>query len=91
MEGVSGGQVKLIQVTDTLAEANVSRAGALASTVASSRCFRRSRTFQSSAQAPSPDVYRGKYRADHPDPAAAYADDVRELIDKAHEKGRKVR
>ncbi|TWW63180.1 Ethanolamine-phosphate phospho-lyase [Takifugu flavidus] len=46
--------------------------------------------FQSSAQAPSPDVYRGRYRADHPDPAAAYADDVRELIDRAHEKGRKI-
>uniref|UniRef100_A0A674P3A8 Ethanolamine-phosphate phospho-lyase n=1 Tax=Takifugu rubripes TaxID=31033 RepID=A0A674P3A8_TAKRU len=40
--------------------------------------------------APSPDVYRGRYRADHPDPAAAYADDVRELIDRAHEKGRKI-
>lgn len=36
-------------------------------------------------------MYRGKYRADHPDPGAAYADDVRELIDRAHKKGRKVR
>ncbi|XP_017269807.1 ethanolamine-phosphate phospho-lyase [Kryptolebias marmoratus] len=40
--------------------------------------------------APSPDVYRGKYRADHPDPAAAYADEVGNIIDHVHKKGRKV-
>ncbi|CAG5929298.1 unnamed protein product [Menidia menidia] len=40
--------------------------------------------------APSPDVYRGKYRADHPNPASAYADDVKDIIDKAHKKGRKI-
>uniref|UniRef100_A0A7N8WY54 Ethanolamine-phosphate phospho-lyase n=1 Tax=Mastacembelus armatus TaxID=205130 RepID=A0A7N8WY54_9TELE len=40
--------------------------------------------------APSPDVYRGKYRADHPDPATAYADEVKEIIDKVHKKGGKV-
>ncbi|KAM4611897.1 ethanolamine-phosphate phospho-lyase [Polymixia lowei] len=40
--------------------------------------------------APSPDVYRGKYRVDHPDPATAYADEVKDLIRKAHEKGGKI-
>lgn len=40
--------------------------------------------------APSPDVYRGKYRADHPDAATAYADDVREIIHKVHESGGKI-
>lgn len=35
-------------------------------------------------------MYRGKYRADHPDAAAAYADDVRDIIDKVHEGGGKV-
>ncbi|XP_041842344.1 ethanolamine-phosphate phospho-lyase [Melanotaenia boesemani] len=40
--------------------------------------------------APSPDVYRGKYRADHPDPATAYADAVKEIIDKVHKKGGKI-
>jgi len=40
--------------------------------------------------APSPDVYRGKYRADHPDPAAAYAGDVKDIIDRVHEKGGKI-
>ncbi|XP_071333748.1 ethanolamine-phosphate phospho-lyase [Trachinotus anak] len=40
--------------------------------------------------APSPDVYRGKYRADHPDPATAYADEVKDIIDKVHEKGGKI-
>ncbi|KAM9426188.1 ethanolamine-phosphate phospho-lyase [Pholidichthys leucotaenia] len=40
--------------------------------------------------APSPDVYRGKYRADHPDPATAYADEVKAIIDKAHKKGGKI-
>lgn len=41
-------------------------------------------------QAPSPDVYRGKYRANHPDPATAYADEVKHIIDKVHRKGGKV-
>ncbi|XP_028330808.1 ethanolamine-phosphate phospho-lyase isoform X2 [Gouania willdenowi] len=40
--------------------------------------------------APSPDVYRGKYRADHADPATAYADEVKDIIDKAHSKRRKI-
>ncbi|KAK2863222.1 hypothetical protein Q5P01_002755 [Channa striata] len=40
--------------------------------------------------APSPDVYRGKYRADHPDPAAAYASEVKDIIAKVHTKGRKI-
>ncbi|CAG12551.1 unnamed protein product, partial [Tetraodon nigroviridis] len=40
--------------------------------------------------APSPDVYRGKYRADHPDAATAYADEVRDIIDRAHERGGKI-
>lgn len=48
-------------------------------------------TFLPPEQAPSPDVYRGKYRADHPDPATAYADEVKDIIDRAHEKGGKVR
>ncbi|CAB1345023.1 unnamed protein product [Coregonus sp. 'balchen'] len=38
----------------------------------------------------SPDLYRGNYRQDHPDPATAYADDVNILIQKAHEKGHKI-
>ncbi|XP_063043589.1 ethanolamine-phosphate phospho-lyase [Engraulis encrasicolus] len=38
----------------------------------------------------SPDVYRGKYREDHPDPATAYADNVKDIIDKVHGKGHKV-
>ena len=40
-------------------------------------------------QAPLPDVYRGKYR----DPETAgqlYAEEVKVLIDQAHNKGRKV-
>ncbi|RVE60629.1 hypothetical protein OJAV_G00182850 [Oryzias javanicus] len=40
--------------------------------------------------APSPDVYRGKYRADHADPATAYADEVRDIIEQAHKKGGKI-
>ncbi|XP_056156481.1 ethanolamine-phosphate phospho-lyase isoform X2 [Lampris incognitus] len=43
---------------------------------------------QSVHVAPSPDIYRGKYRADHPDAAAAYADDVGDIIKKAQDKGR---
>ncbi|XP_028846907.1 ethanolamine-phosphate phospho-lyase [Denticeps clupeoides] len=38
----------------------------------------------------SPDTYRGKYREDHPDPAAAYADNVREIIEKVDDKGNKI-
>lgn len=41
-------------------------------------------------QALSPDIYRGKYREDHPDPATAYADDVKDIIEDAHGKGRTV-
>lgn len=41
-------------------------------------------------QAPIPDTYRGLYRADHPDPAEAYADTMKSLIDEAHKRGRKV-
>ncbi len=44
----------------------------------------------SHTQAPSPDVYRGKYRAGHPDPATAYADEVKDIIQRVHEKGGKV-
>uniref|UniRef100_A0A672J7G8 Ethanolamine-phosphate phospho-lyase n=1 Tax=Salarias fasciatus TaxID=181472 RepID=A0A672J7G8_SALFA len=40
--------------------------------------------------APSPDVYRGKYRADHPDPATAYADEVKNIIEKVDKKGGKI-
>ncbi|TTO95316.1 Ethanolamine-phosphate phospho-lyase [Bagarius yarrelli] len=39
--------------------------------------------------APVPDTYRGLYRADHPNPAEAYADTVKSLIDEAHKQGRK--
>ncbi|XP_043954118.1 ethanolamine-phosphate phospho-lyase isoform X2 [Gambusia affinis] len=40
--------------------------------------------------APSPDVYRGKYRADRPDAATAYADEVKDIIEKVHKKGHKI-
>ncbi|XP_038626502.1 5-phosphohydroxy-L-lysine phospho-lyase isoform X1 [Tachyglossus aculeatus] len=40
--------------------------------------------------APLPDTYRGLYREEHPDPAAAYAQEVKRLVDGAHEKGRKI-
>ncbi|KAM9501116.1 ethanolamine-phosphate phospho-lyase [Clarias gariepinus] len=40
--------------------------------------------------APSPDIYRGKYREDHADPATAYADEVQDIIEKAHAKGHKI-
>ncbi|XP_069781509.1 ethanolamine-phosphate phospho-lyase-like isoform X2 [Narcine bancroftii] len=40
--------------------------------------------------APSPDIYRGKYKEDHPDPASAYADEVKVLIQEAKKKGRKM-
>ncbi|KAG8454080.1 hypothetical protein GDO86_000643 [Hymenochirus boettgeri] len=40
--------------------------------------------------APSPDIYRGKYREDHPDPATAYAKEVDDIIKKAHKNNRKI-
>ncbi|KAM4678346.1 5-phosphohydroxy-L-lysine phospho-lyase [Discoglossus pictus] len=40
--------------------------------------------------APIPDTYRGLYRADHEDPATAYASDVKRIIDEAHKKKRKI-
>uniref|UniRef100_A0AAY4B7P6 5-phosphohydroxy-L-lysine phospho-lyase n=1 Tax=Denticeps clupeoides TaxID=299321 RepID=A0AAY4B7P6_9TELE len=40
--------------------------------------------------APLPDTYRGEFRETHPDPAQAYADTVKEVIDQVHSKGRKV-
>nr|XP_040149064.1 ethanolamine-phosphate phospho-lyase [Ictidomys tridecemlineatus] len=41
-------------------------------------------------QAPTPDTYRGKYREDHSDPASAYAEEVRKIIEEAHNNGRKI-
>uniref|UniRef100_A0A673H514 Ethanolamine-phosphate phospho-lyase n=1 Tax=Sinocyclocheilus rhinocerous TaxID=307959 RepID=A0A673H514_9TELE len=38
----------------------------------------------------SPDIYRGKYCEDHPDPAIAYAENVKDIIEQAHKKGRKI-
>ncbi|XP_052005782.1 ethanolamine-phosphate phospho-lyase [Xyrauchen texanus] len=38
----------------------------------------------------SPDIYRGKYREDHPDPATAYADNVKDIIEKAQGNGHKI-
>ncbi|KAG9480204.1 hypothetical protein GDO78_011951 [Eleutherodactylus coqui] len=40
--------------------------------------------------APSPDTYRGKYREDHPDPGAAYAEEVNDLIREAHQNNRQI-
>ncbi|XP_053779350.1 ethanolamine-phosphate phospho-lyase isoform X3 [Desmodus rotundus] len=40
--------------------------------------------------APTPDTYRGKYREDHADPASAYADEVKKIIEEAHKSGRKI-
>ncbi|XP_020857089.1 ethanolamine-phosphate phospho-lyase isoform X2 [Phascolarctos cinereus] len=40
--------------------------------------------------APAPDIYRGKYREDHPDPAGAYADEVKKIIEEAQKNGRKI-
>lgn len=40
--------------------------------------------------APTPDTYRGKYREDHEDPASAYADEVKKIIEEAHKNGRKI-
>lgn len=43
-----------------------------------------------SPQAPLPDTYRGPYREDHPNPAEAYANEVKQVISIAQEKGKKV-
>ncbi|XP_031207257.1 5-phosphohydroxy-L-lysine phospho-lyase isoform X2 [Mastomys coucha] len=40
--------------------------------------------------APLPDTYRGPYREDHPNPAEAYASEVKHIISSAQEKGRKI-
>ncbi|XP_034969093.2 ethanolamine-phosphate phospho-lyase [Zootoca vivipara] len=40
--------------------------------------------------APSPDIYRGKYREDHSDPGSAYANDVKKIIEEAQKNGRKI-
>ncbi|EGW03038.1 Alanine--glyoxylate aminotransferase 2-like 2 [Cricetulus griseus] len=40
--------------------------------------------------APLPDTYRGLYREDHPNPAEAYANEVKNVINIAQEKGRKI-
>ncbi|XP_056667681.1 5-phosphohydroxy-L-lysine phospho-lyase isoform X1 [Monodelphis domestica] len=39
---------------------------------------------------PLPDIYRGIYREDHPDPATAYAEEVKKVINEAEDKGRKI-
>ncbi|XP_077182819.1 5-phosphohydroxy-L-lysine phospho-lyase isoform X2 [Paroedura picta] len=38
---------------------------------------------------PLPDTYRGLFREDHNDPAAAYANEVKKIIDQGHRKSRK--
>lgn len=43
-----------------------------------------------STQAPLPDIYRGHYREDHPNPAEAYASEVKRMLSSAQEQGRKV-
>ncbi|XP_012577793.1 PREDICTED: 5-phosphohydroxy-L-lysine phospho-lyase isoform X2 [Condylura cristata] len=40
--------------------------------------------------APLPDTYRGPYREDHPNPAMAYANEVKRMVSSAQEKGRKI-
>ncbi|XP_008831983.1 5-phosphohydroxy-L-lysine phospho-lyase isoform X4 [Nannospalax galili] len=40
--------------------------------------------------APLPDTYRGPYQEDHPNPAEAYANEVKHLVSSAQEKGRKI-
>ncbi|XP_068611697.1 ethanolamine-phosphate phospho-lyase [Brachionichthys hirsutus] len=45
---------------------------------------------QSVHVAPSPDVYRGKYRAEHSDPATAYANEVKLIIDRVQEEGGQI-
>ncbi|OWK59519.1 5-phosphohydroxy-L-lysine phospho-lyase [Lonchura striata] len=39
--------------------------------------------------APVPDTYRGLYREDHEDSVTAYADEVKNIIEHAHKRGRK--
>ncbi|XP_040822744.1 ethanolamine-phosphate phospho-lyase isoform X2 [Ochotona curzoniae] len=39
---------------------------------------------------PTPDTYRGAYRESHADPASAYAAEVKNIIEKAHARGRKI-
>ncbi|XP_072487300.1 5-phosphohydroxy-L-lysine phospho-lyase isoform X5 [Notamacropus eugenii] len=39
---------------------------------------------------PLPDTFRGPYREDHPEPASAYAAEVKQVIDSAQKKGRKI-
>ncbi|XP_072119939.1 5-phosphohydroxy-L-lysine phospho-lyase-like isoform X1 [Mobula birostris] len=39
---------------------------------------------------PVPDTYRGKYREDHPDPASAYASEVKAVIDEIERKNHQV-
>nr|XP_056711481.1 5-phosphohydroxy-L-lysine phospho-lyase [Euleptes europaea] len=38
---------------------------------------------------PLPDTYRGLFREDHKDPASAYANEVKQIIDQGHQKSRK--
>ncbi|KAM8940228.1 ethanolamine-phosphate phospho-lyase [Pelodytes ibericus] len=40
--------------------------------------------------APSPDIYRGKYREDHPDPGTAYAEEVNDIIKDIYKNNRKI-
>ncbi|NXU55337.1 AT2L2 lyase, partial [Turnix velox] len=40
--------------------------------------------------APVPDTYRGLYREDHEDSVTAYAKEVKNIIEQAHKRGRKV-
>ncbi|NXL89889.1 AT2L2 lyase, partial [Alectura lathami] len=40
--------------------------------------------------APVPDTYRGLYREDHEDSVTAYANEVKNIIEQAHRKGRKI-
>ncbi|KAM3664911.1 5-phosphohydroxy-L-lysine phospho-lyase isoform 1-T1 [Ammospiza maritima maritima] len=40
--------------------------------------------------APVPDTYRGLYREDHEDPVTAYADEVKNIIEHAQKRGRKI-
>uniref|UniRef100_A0A673B8F5 5-phosphohydroxy-L-lysine phospho-lyase-like n=1 Tax=Sphaeramia orbicularis TaxID=375764 RepID=A0A673B8F5_9TELE len=40
--------------------------------------------------APLPDIYRGIYKENNPDPGKAYADTVKDLIEEVHRKGRKI-
>lgn len=48
------------------------------------------RGYCSFPQAPVPDTYRGLYREDHEDSGTAYANEVNNLIEQAHRRGRKV-